>query len=93
MLSQGVIIATIPALTGGVRRPQESEGGVLLTSGSSQTMQDAAVGKVLAKGEDVDISVNVGDTVLFSKYSTSDVKVPDGEVIFAAQKSVLAVLS
>ena len=56
-------------------------------------MQDAVIGKVLAKGEDVDISVNVGDTVLFSKYSTSDVKVPDGEVIFAAQKSVLAVLS
>ena len=48
---------------------------------------------VLAVGEEVDIGVAKGDRVLFSKYSSSDVEVPDGEVCFVAQKSVLAKLS
>ena len=51
------------------------------------------IGKVLAKGEDVDIAVDVGNKVIFTKYSSSDVKVPEGEIVFVAQKSVLAVLS
>lgn len=70
-----------------------TEGGLMLTSGATKTISDAVIGKVLAKGEDVDIAVNVGDTVIFQKYSSSDVKVPDGDIIFVAQKSVLAVLS
>jgi chaperonin GroES len=72
---------------------QVTEGGLLLTSGATKAMQDADLGKVLAKGEDVDVAVNVGDTVLFSRYSTSDVKLPEGEIVFVAQKSILAVLS
>ena len=65
----------------------------MLTTGATKTVSDAVIGQVLAKGEEVDISVNVGDTVMFQKYSSSDVKVPDGEIVFVAQKSVLAVLS
>ncbi len=50
--------------------------------------------QVLAVGEDVELpGVSKGDTVLFSKYSSSDVAVPDGEVCFVAQRSVLAKLS
>lgn len=56
-------------------------------------MQDAVIGEVLAVGSEVEVKVKKGDKVLFSKYSTSDVSVPDGEVTFVAQKSVLAVLS
>lgn len=72
---------------------QVTEGGLLLTGGATKAIAEAIIGKVLAKGSDVDSEVNVGDTVIFSKYSTSDVKVPDGEVIFVAQKSILGVLS
>ena len=53
----------------------------------------AAPTPVLAVGDEVDIGVATGDKVLFSKYSSSDVEVPDGEVCFVAQKSVLAKLS
>ncbi|PSC72816.1 molecular chaperone [Micractinium conductrix] len=79
-------------------KPQEVEkataGGILLTPTSgSKGMQDALVGTVLAVGEDCDIGVAVGDRVLFSKYSSSDVEVPDGEICFVVQKSVLAKLS
>ncbi|KAK9808417.1 hypothetical protein WJX73_002475 [Symbiochloris irregularis] len=70
-----------------------TEGGLLLTAGTTQPIQDAVVGKVLAVGEEVELDVKVGDNVLFSKYSTTDVKVPDGEVCFVAQKSVLATLT
>ncbi len=65
----------------------------MLTGGATKAIQDSYIGKVLAKGSEVDIEVNVGDTVIFSKYNTTDVKVPDGEVMFVAQKSVMAVLS
>ena len=72
---------------------QVTEGGLMLTTGATKTISDAVIGKVLAKGEDVDVAVNVGDKVIFTKYSSSDVKVPDGEIVFVAQKSILAVLS
>ena len=65
----------------------------MLTTGATKTISDAIIGKVLAKGEDVDIAVDVGNKVIFTKYSSSDVKVPEGEIVFVAQKSVLAVLS
>ncbi|KAL4457519.1 hypothetical protein ABPG75_012384 [Micractinium tetrahymenae] len=79
-------------------KPQEVEsqtaGGILLApSSSGRGMQDAIVGTVIAVGEDVDIGVAAGDRVLFSKYSSSDLEVPDGEVCFVAQKSILAKLS
>ncbi|CAL5227693.1 g10701 [Coccomyxa viridis] len=78
-------------------KPEEeksvTEGGLMLTTGATKTISDAVIGQVLAKGEDVDISVSVGDKVIFQKYSSSDVKVPDGEIVFVAQKSVLAVLT
>lgn len=56
-------------------------------------MDDALVGTVVAVGEDVDVGVAVGDLVLFTKYGSSDIEVPNGEVCFVAQKSILAKLS
>ena len=82
-------------------RPAEekSQGGVILSAGLSGgatlPQQDALVGTVVAVGEDVSLEgLAVGDSVLFSKYSSSDVSLPDGgEVCFVAEKSVLAKLS
>lgn len=39
------------------------------------------------------VDIKVGSKVVFSKYSSSDVKVPDGDVSFVAEKSILATLS
>lgn len=72
---------------------QTTKGGLLLSSGATKPIQEALIGEVLAVGEDVDIDVKVGSKVLFSKYSSSDVKVPGGDVSFVAQKSILATLS
>lgn len=72
---------------------QVTAGGLVMSSGSTKAIQDAVIGEVLAVGGEVDIKVKAGDKILYSKYSTSDVSVPDGEVTFVAQKSVLATLS
>jgi len=56
-------------------------------------MEDAHVGTVVAIGDEVDLGVVVGDMVLFTKYGSSDLEVPNGEVCFVAQKSILAKLS
>jgi len=75
---------------------QTTDGGIILstkTSTPSMSLQDALIGVVVAVGSEVDIKVQKGDKVLYSKYSTSDVAIPDGDVTFVAQKSVLATLS
>lgn len=82
-------------------RPAEekSAGGVILSAGISggatAPLEDALVGEVVAVGQDVSLEgLKVGDSVIFSKYSSSDVSLPDGgEVCFVAEKSVLAKLS
>lgn len=56
-------------------RPREEEsttaGGILLAGSSgSKPGADALIGKVVALGPEVDCGVAVGDTVLFSKYSS-----------------------
>lgn len=75
---------------------QSTESGLILSSSASSGamgMQDAVLGEVLAVGSDVNVKVKKGDKILYSKYSTSDISVPDGDVTFVAQKSVLATLS
>jgi chaperonin GroES len=78
-------------------KPREAEqvtsGGILLAGSAKQALADALVGTVVAVGDDVDLDVKKGDAVLFSKYSSSDVAVADGEVCFVAQRSILAKLS
>jgi chaperonin GroES len=72
---------------------EKTAGGILLASSSAPKMDDAHIGTVVAVGEDADVGVKVGDMVLFTKYGSSDIEVPDGEVCFVAQKSILAKLA
>lgn len=65
----------------------------MLTSPQTPRMDDAIIGTILAVGDEVDVGVNAGDMVLFTKYGSSDMEVPDGQVSFVAQKSILAKLS
>lgn len=54
---------------------------------------DGDVGEVLGVGPGVKLSVSAGDTVLYSRYSSSDVEAPQGEVTFVAESSIIAKLS
>jgi chaperonin GroES len=71
---------------------QSTAGGILLATTGTESLDEAQFGVVLAVGEDVEAGVKVGDTILFQKYSTSEVSVPDGKVVFVAEKSILATL-
>jgi chaperonin GroES len=48
--------------------------------------------QVVALGDEVDLDVKAGDMVVYQKYAMAEVEVPEGEVLFVAQKSIMAVL-
>ena len=49
-------------------------------------------GEVLSSGQRAPVSVKVGDTVLFKKYSPDEIKVGDDEYLVIREKDILAVI-
>lgn len=49
--------------------------------------------QVIAVGDGVKLGVQKGDTIVYQKYAMAEVEIPDGEVLFVAEKSILGVLS
>lgn len=43
-------------------------------------------------GEDVKLPIKKGDTIVFQKYAVAEVEVPAGNVLFVAEKSIMAIL-
>lgn len=77
-------------------RPLEEEprtaGGILLPKAPPKANSDAHIGEVIAVGEEVELSVKPGDKVVFQKYAMAEVEVKEGNILFVAQKSILAKL-
>ena len=85
-----------------VLEPLEAEektaGGILLPDTAKQKPQQAKVvavgpGKLSDKGDRVAMAVKVGDTVLFGKYSGSDVEVNGKELKILRESDILAKLA
>lgn len=74
-------------------KEQKTKGGILLPDSAQRPGMEALVGTVVAVGEDSELEVEAGDTVLFNKYGSSDVEAPDGQVSFVQARSILAKLS
>lgn len=80
--------------------PEESDemtkGGILLPSVSKEKSQFAKVVAVGKGGEldgkKVEMQVNVGDRVLYSKYAGSEIEVEGKKYIILRQADILAVL-
>ncbi|MFH1098813.1 MAG: co-chaperone GroES [Candidatus Uhrbacteria bacterium] len=49
-------------------------------------------GKLLENGQRAPVSVKIGDTVLFKKYSPDEIKVGDAEYLVIRDEDVLAVI-
>jgi chaperonin GroES len=47
---------------------------------------------VLTIGTEVKLPLAVGDKVVFNKYAMAEVEVPDGDILFVAEKSILGKL-
>jgi chaperonin GroES len=77
--------------------PEEvTKGGVILPGSEKEKPQVAEIVAVgpggNVDGNDVEMYVKVGDKVLLSKYSGTEVKVNDVEYIIIRQKDILAVV-
>ncbi len=83
-----------------VERLQEEEktkGGLFIPdSAKEKPMQGKIVaagnGRITEDGKKIPMDVNVGDIVLFAKYSGNDVKIDDKEYLIMKEDDILAIV-
>jgi chaperonin GroES len=84
-----------------VIEPLEAEsktaGGIVLPDTAKEKSTRGKVlavgsGRMLPNGKKVDVAVKVGDTVVYSKYGGSDVKVDGKELKIIGESEILAVI-
>lgn len=83
-----------------VKRLEEeatSAGGIIIPDSATEKPSRGEVtavgnGKVLENGETRPLELKVGDTVLFGKYSGTEVKLDNEEYLVMREEDVLAVL-
>ncbi|MDE2851106.1 MAG: co-chaperone GroES [Acidobacteriota bacterium] len=83
-----------------VKRLEEEEqirGGIIIPDAAKEKPQEAEVvavgpGKLQENGERSALDVNVGDRVLIGKYSGSDIKIDDEDMVILREDEILAVV-
>jgi chaperonin GroES len=83
-----------------VRRLEEEEktkGGIIIPDTAKEKPQEAEVvavgsGRVDDNGKTVPVEVKVGDKVLFSKYSGTEIKLGDEEYLILSESDLQAVV-
>jgi chaperonin GroES len=83
-----------------VKRIEEKEsikGGIIIPDSAKEKQQEGEVIAVGAgrreKGERVPMDVKAGDRVLFGKYSGTEIKIEDEELLILKEDEILAKLS
>lgn len=81
-----------------VNAEQKTAGGLIIPDAAKEKPQEAIViavgaGKALDDGKVRPVSVNVGDRVLFGKYTGDELKLEGEEHIILREEDILAVLS
>ncbi len=66
---------------------ETTKSGIVLPGQAKEKPQQAVV-----DGKEVTMQVKVGDKVIFSKYSGTEVKIDDEELIVVKQNDILAVI-
>jgi chaperonin GroES len=77
---------------------EKSVGGIIIPDSAKEKPQEGEVvavgkGKRLEDGKTVPLDVQVGDRILFGKYSGSDIKLDGEELLIMREDEVLGVLS
>lgn len=80
-----------------VEQNDKSSGGIFLPDTAKEKPQEGLVaavgtGRVTDDGKTLPLTVKVGDRVIYSKYSGSEVKVDGTEYLIVSEKDVLAVI-
>ena len=79
-------------------KPEEvTKSGIVLPSSSSDKSEQGEVvaigpGKLNEDGKRIPMTVKAGDTVLYTKYGPTEVKVEGKEIFFIQESDVLAVV-
>lgn len=81
-----------------VEQSEKSAGGVFLPDTAKEKPQEGIIvaigsGRTLDNGTKLPIEVKVGDRVIYSKYSGSEVKIDGQEYLIISEKDVLAVFT
>lgn len=83
-----------------IRRLESEEdmrGGIVIPDTAKEKPQEGEVvavgdGKVLDNGQKHEMTVKVGDRILFGKYSGAEVKIDDEELLIMREDEVLGIL-
>ena len=75
---------------------ETTKSGIVLPGQAKEKPQQAEVIAVgpggMVEGKEVKMEVKVGDKVIYSKYSGTEVKIDDEEVIIVKQSDILAII-
>lgn len=71
---------------------ETTKSGIVLPGQNKEKPQQAEVVAVGPGTEDIKMQVKVGDNVIYSKYSGTEVKLDDEEYIICKQEDILAIL-
>jgi chaperonin GroES len=78
-------------------REKETKSGIVLPDTATERPQQGDVlsvgpGRVLDNGNRAEVDLKVGDTVLFAKYSGTEFKHEDEDLLILAERDILAVI-
>jgi chaperonin GroES len=78
-------------------REETTKSGLVLPDTASERPQQGEVlsvgpGRVLDNGKRAAVDINQGDTVLFAKYSGTEFKLEDEDLLILSERDVLAVI-
>lgn len=76
---------------------EKTKGGILLPDTAQKKPQEGEVlavgsGRLLDNGTRVPVSVKVGDTVIYSRYSGTEVRVDQEDLVILSEDAILAVV-
>ncbi|MBQ7196446.1 MAG: co-chaperone GroES [Synergistaceae bacterium] len=76
---------------------KKTKGGIILPDTAKEKPTEGEViavgtGKVLDNGAKQPVEVKVGDTVIFSKYAGTEVKLDGEELVIFSERDVLAII-
>lgn len=76
---------------------EKTKGGIIIPDSAKEKPQEAKVvavgnGRVLDNGQTRPLEVKVGDKVLFSKYSGTDIKVEGNEYLILKEDDIQAIV-
>ena len=80
-----------------VEQAPKSAGGVILPDTAKEKPQEGIIiavgpGRKTDKGDLIKVEVSVGDKVIYSKYSGSEIKLDGKEYLIISEKDVLAIV-